>query len=535
LADSASQIAALRALDWRFLLPTPVGARFRRLAILGGVAGVEARARLAGIADEVSTALPDAGYADAVVAFGDATARLSSIATSLADDGCLYLEVDRGRSVRATTPGRIAAELREAGVFAHAFYMREPTAPDPRAFIPLDPPEPASWHRRTVFGNRATIRLATIVRQSAVRIGGPTLAAFDRPFAVIGTRQPDDGGLPGALRHPDIASRLGTPRIQASVMLAYGEDRVLLFPFAEGGAEPVGVVKIPKAAALVGRTENEQACMRDLRARLDASLAAAIPEPLGLVGLSNTVAACERYVAGRSVAARAMDSSLPLREKSADLELAMSWLAQFHRATETGRATVRESWDEWLAGYIDTYDREIGDSASAPLLRRLRSARDSLGDLRIATATVHRDFAAWNVVLGDGGLAVVDWEGAREGVACVDAIHLATTWLYSHRLSEGVDDESRCVRDLLGDATRSSDAAVVSARRTLAAYFDALALDRRLTSFAIAVHRIELATRRADQRRLLGAIAEPADSLAEVRIVRELARDAERLWSGAGW
>ena len=525
----ALAIAPLRAIDWRFLLPGPVDRRFGRLVVLGGAPGLVARAMSAGLADDVVTDVSGQGRADLVAAYAEAPYDIPDIARAVARGGLLYLEVDRSRrGSRGTTPGRVSTLLRAAGLTPCAFYVMEPNAREPRAFIPLDEPRAMSWHRRTSYSNRAAVRLANAVRRHAVRIGGATVAALDRPYAVIAVAGDSVDSVPGVLREPDVVRRLvGAREPKAAVMLTYGSDRALLFPFGEGSREPFGVVKVPKAEALVDRTENEQHHLAALRDTLDDTLLRAIPEPLGMVRLGRTVVACERFMPGASLATRAMDSAISLDERIADVRLAAAWLARFHRGTEVRRASIREIRNSLVDAPLESYDRELGTPADRPLHARLAAIAESLGDQRLTIATQHRDFAAWNVLRAGDSLTVVDWEGAREGVAALDAVHLVATWLYSVRLGEGVDDETRCIHDILDPAR---DATASAAHDTLLSYLQALGLDQRLAPLLVALHRIELALRRLTQLRLQREPTDDAPFLPEARVVRSLATELDRLF-----
>ncbi|HEX5075754.1 MAG TPA: phosphotransferase [Gemmatimonadaceae bacterium] len=525
----APAIAPLRAIDWRFLLPGPVDRRFDRLLLLGGAPGLAARAMSAGIATEVLTELHGPARADLVAACANAPNDIPDIARAVAPNGLLYLEVDRERrGGRATTPGRVAKTLRAAGLTACAFYALEPSAQEPHAFIPLDAPHAMSWHRRTSYSDRAAVRIANAVRRHAVRIGGPTVAALDRPYAVVAVGGDAGPPVPGVLREPEVVRRLAAAREpKAAVMLTYGSDRVLLFPFGEDSRDPLGVVKVPKDEAFVNRTENEQRRLTTLRGMLDDGLRRAIPEPLGAVRLGRTMASCERFMAGASLATRAMDSAISLDAKSEDVRLAAMWLARFHRATEVRRATIRDLRRSLVDDLLESYYRELGTPADNALRLRLAAVAESLGARQVAVAMQHRDFAAWNVLRSGNELAVVDWEGARDGFAALDAVHLVTTWLYSVRLGQGVDDEAWCVHDIL-DPTRDATASVAYA--ALVSYLHALGLDPRVAPLLVALHRIELALRRLDQLRLQREPTDDAPLLQEARIVRSLAADADRLF-----
>ena len=284
---------------------------------------------------------------------------------------------------------------------------------------------------------------------------------------------------------------------------------------------------MPKDEALVDRTENEQHHLAVLRDTLDADLVRAIPEPLGIVRFGRTVAACERFMPGASLATRAMDAAVSLDEKISDVRLAAAWLARFHQRTEVRRATVQEIRNSLVDDPLEAYHRELGTPADRPLRVRLATIADSLGTQHLAIATQHRDFAAWNVLRSGDALAVVDWEGAREGCGALDAVHLVTTWLYSVRLGDGVNDETRCIHDLL-DPTRDATASV--AHDALLSYLQALGLDWRLAPLLVALHRIELALRRLAQVRLHREPTDETPFLQEARIVRSLAADVDRLF-----
>ena len=246
-----------------------------------------------------------------------------------------------------------------------------------------------------------------------------------------------------------------------------------------------------------------------------------------MVRLGRTVVACERFMPGASLATRAMDSAISLDERIADVRLAAAWLARFHRATEVRRAALREIRHSLVDDPLESYHRELGTPADRPLRARLAVIAESLGDQVLTIATQHRDFAAWNVLRSGNDLAVVDWEGARDGFGAFDAVHLVTTWLYSVRLGEGVNDETRCIHDILDPAR---DATAGAAHDTLLSYLQALGLDPRLAPLLVALHRIELALRRLTQLRLQRESIDDAPLLPEARVVRSLATEVDRLF-----
>lgn len=535
--------APLRSVDWRFLLPVPPDTRFPHVAILGGPPGVLVRAQLTGLSDHPIDSLPTRGAAHTVVAYDDAPHTISEIAASVGQGAFLYLEVDRERrGIRETTPARVEAELRAAGLTVLAMYAVEPTLRASRAFISLDAPRAMRWHRQSTFGDTPGVRFGDAVRRAAARLAGRSGTVLHRSYSVVAVRAPSGSPVPWALGDAAIAELAGwSEPPAAAVMLTYGGDRVVLFPFARDGREPIAVVKVPKLRSFVGRTENEHARTRALRASLDPALAAGIPEPLGVRRVGDTVTAAERYVRGTTLAVLARDVRRPLDSKLQDLSLAMAWLAQFHRATEVGRIPWRDARRHLLDEAIRTYSNAhpLADT-EASLFRVAQTAADAAAmssELTLPLVCEHCDFAAWNIVRDGDRVGVVDWEGAREGPAVHDALHLITTWLYAVYLGQGIDDEARCVRELyLAREDRSP--AVAGAMRILGAYLRALEIDSRLVSLMVVSHRVELALRRSEQRRLqVEEAPSDTDTLPETQIVRMLGHEARRLFEPrpTGW
>ena len=527
---SRSVVAALRSADWRFLLPVPPNTPFGRLAMLGGLPGVVARAQLLGLGGQVTDSLPGPGGAQGVVAYADAPYTIDAIAAAVAPGGTLYLEVERSRRGVRMTPGRVEMRLRRVGLTVAGMYAVEPGVSDARAFIPLDAPRAMTWHRTMELGPSTAATFAGVVRHSVARVAGRTGAALDRSYVVVAKRDTGVSPLPWVLGQDTVARLAGwTEPPRAAVMLSYGGDRVILFPFAADDSEPVAVVKVTRADALAQRTENEQARTRALRSLLGGALASSIPEPLGSARLGGSLVACERYVPGRTLMSRARHDALSLAEKIDDLRRAMEWLVRFHRATQVQRTPVAELVTTMIAEPLDAYATHVSvTDDEAVLFNRVSTAASALGPLLVPIVCQHRDFAVWNVLRDGAALRVLDWEGARDGPAAADAIHLATTWLYAVRLAGGEHDEGRCVLDLL--VTRAmSDAAATAAREALGWYLDELQIDRRLAPILIAAHRVELAARRAVQRRGQGESAHsPGDPDADVAVVRAIASEVGR-------
>jgi hypothetical protein len=385
-----------------------------------------------------------------------------------------------------------------------------------------------SWHRRVTVGSRASVRIANAVRHSAIRFGGADLATLDRSYAVVAVSA-GRSTVPGALQLAEVVRHLrAKDEIDSAVMLTYGGDRVLLFPFTADGSEPIGVVKVPKDRGLVDRTINVQKGLSSIGTRVTSAIAASIPAAFGIAAAGDTIAASEGYLPGMAIATSVTDPTAALDDKVESLGRALAWLVEFHSATEVRRVSLSDARVE-LDSAAEAYARAVAVADDAVLLEWLRATVVTLGSLTVSIAMQHRDFATWNVLRDGDQIAVVDWEGAREGIGALDAIHFATTWLYSMRRANGLDDEAACVRDLLSPGT---DIPSLTARRELSRYFEAAGIDPRLLAPLTIAHRIELAARRIEQRSLQSETegAEPN----EVQIVHGLARHLQTS-GGTGW
>lgn len=539
--DATRGASPLRSADWRFLVPLPPDARFRHLVLLGGRAGRVERAVSLDLGEVVTSRLPGRREADAVVAYHDAPETVAQIAGAVARDGVLYLEIDRRRRGRRTQTLRaVTAALARASLSVAAVYAVEPDFTEPRAFVPLDSRPALTWYRRMFFrADGALARLTELVRYQAVLRAGRRGAGLLRRFAVVAVGRDRGDALPGVLLDSDVQRMVdATRRPTSAVLLAHGGDRVLLFPFTERVPAPLAVVKVPKAPAFFGRTENEQSRLHDLRARLDPRLAAALPAPKGVIRIGSALVACEALLPGRGLSARAGSPKVPFDEKLDDLRRATEWLVRFHRATEVRRMP----WSDEIRGsLIDepmrAYALEFGTTRDEAALFARASGAAALRGVELPIVCQHRDFAVWNLLRDGDALSVVDWEGAREGPALCDALHLATTWLCAIRMA-CAHDEGHCLHDIvLGGSTR--DGAAAAARAAIDSYMRGMALDRRLLPLLTVHHRVELALRRRDQQRLQNemgdnAASEIAGAHADLRAVRVLAAATDRLFALGG-
>lgn len=430
----AEQRLVVRRTDWRFLLPSPPGACFEHLVLLGGPHALPAHVLRLGIARAVSTALPESGSADAVVRLFDAGVGVHAAASCLKPGGVLYYEIDRARDdSRRTTPARLRRALRAAGLSTAGVYWVRNNFADHRAYIPAEIPAAAEWYFSNVHasGSRRE-RVVTSCYRLAGALGAPVLARVMRCFAVTAVvgdaaRSPASilsiPGLPGELRKPGLRPVVIAPRIR----------RVVFLPFGPRGRAPMAVLKISRFATRNGRTENEQRALAGVRRHLDRRLRASVPEPLGVFDWGELAVGVESCVHGRMLGRPrrawplwAADAQL------ADLRSVTEWLGEFHRQT---RVRHRQ-WDRTAASEIERalleYERAFGVTAGeAELFARARDAAWSLLGVTVPTVWCHGDLAPGNAYRVPDGIAVIDWEHGREGLPLLDLLFFVEEWLYN--------------------------------------------------------------------------------------------------------
>ncbi|HSF42576.1 MAG TPA: phosphotransferase [Thermoanaerobaculia bacterium] len=289
---------SLCRLDGRFLLPPPPAGSFAHLVILGGPPGLAEAAQEAGIARQVSTALPRAGSADALFMLQGSGVAPGEAARCLAPGGCAWIE---GASVP-----------RESGLRLTGVYAVEPGFDRHAAYIPLDPPAALRWYAETL---QPAWSLGKRLRRQGMRALSRWGRALSPHLAVTAVAGP-------VKEAPD-----------SSLLLSHGLERAILLPFAPGETMPRAVLKVPREPRWNEKTEAEQSLLVHLHGRLDPVVRSALPEPLGLHRIGGLVVGMESYAAGRPLV-------LSFRSPARDLFDAADWLAAFHRQTEVRTAEL---------------------------------------------------------------------------------------------------------------------------------------------------------------------------------------------------
>lgn len=500
--------APLRRADWRFLLPMPPGGAFEHLVLLGGPDGLEERLVEVGLASQVRKTLPDRSSVDAVIVLDDAPADLDRIARCLAPGGVLYLEVDRKtRAGLLASPRRVARSLREAGLIPVGSYAALPDLGECKVYLPMQAPASLAWLVGALYPPSTFTR--RVVGTALGRLRGRwTTAALRRvPCHVVVAAKPPlsssdasvlaDSALPAALRHA---------RLHPLVLTDRG-NRIVMLPFADDSEQPAAVLKVPKLPGFNGKTENEQAILREMRSQLDFRLRRALPEPLGILHNGDISVGLESYMPGRSLLSSSGRWGAPAGERIGDLQLAAAWLGEFHRRAEIGRAPWGErERSEWISGPFDAYRDSFGVTAAEEhLFERARAHAASLDGLPFPIVWLHRDYNVWNIFRNGRELAVIDWEGGRPGPALCDLLHFITHWYESVRHLRSERSKLRGFHDLFL-RPRDGDLYAAAAHEALGRYMTLLRLDAGFLPLLLVYTWVELALRREDQQRLQGEL-----------------------------
>jgi hypothetical protein len=230
---------AARAVDWRFLLPSPSTGAFEHLLLLGAPAADVRVALELGVARRVSTRVPAVRDVDAVILLADAAEPVETALQCLAPDGVLYWEVDRRRARHVTlTPARAMRRLARAGMSESEAYWVKPGFPERDMYLPLNASGALRWYLETLYRTpSARRRMLGIALRALVR-GGGGLSGIAPCYAVTAAR--------GRTLLPSVVEAARQPASACAdagdcVFLTQGRaewSRVAVMLFEHGGSVP---------------------------------------------------------------------------------------------------------------------------------------------------------------------------------------------------------------------------------------------------------------------------------------------------------
>jgi len=498
-------IAPLHAADWRFLLPHPLGKRHERLVVLGGPAGIAARAHALNLATVVQTECPPNDSADLVVARHDATDKIDRIARMVAPAGCLYLEVDRGlRGYHATSYNRVRRTLTASGLSILQAYAVEGEFGSQSALIPIDSAAALRWHAGMPPRTRQEW-VSMQIRWAAAHLFSPTKTILSRRFAIVAVAGDMPDPSPSVFRDRGLLQSLNVdPSDLRGAMITRGRDRVILVPFSKRTGAALAVVKVSKHPSFNQRTVNEHVWLETLCRRYSEAFVRALPQPLALLTKGDLAISVQSFVPGRLLSRLARGPVRTLNRRVSDLSLAMDWLIRMHVATETARTpwddSAHQRWVETpfaaltLAAAISPAERALLDAT------RQRSL--DLRGAALPTVCQHRDLNIWNVVRERDAIGVLDWEGAIDGLPLCDAFQLVTSWLQAVAFPRRFDGETLALKSIFTEQP-GRRRAVEAAVGAIDHYLRGMRFDPRFVPVLLVALRAELVLRRAEQKRLL--------------------------------
>jgi N-acetylglucosaminyl-diphospho-decaprenol L-rhamnosyltransferase len=477
---------SLKRLDWRFLLPSPESGRFSRL-MLAASPSQEPETLLqlahnAGLAEQVMHWAPGERACCVAVLAGSGLSP-SQAASVVGPGGVLYFETDRRRSLRLT-PERVAAELESLGLVVIGKYWAKPNFDSCELWLPLDRKGALLYYVNQLFMalSPAQMVLRTTLR-ILVNLLGEHFSWLVPCHSVVAVRQGAHLSTTGVVAMFDSVASKGFAREARPLLVTMGPDthsRVVGLAFTPYDRTPRFVAKAARWIKPGDRMQREFQVLRELQSRLSPELRRTVPRPLAYVRgtLARSPVLIESAAHGRTYAASCSRWEIPLRSKIGDLEAATSWLIEFQRATQTGRidwdaAAARRYLEEPVTAYTVCFGATPAEEAFWDQVR-MCSARSYGRALPLVWQ--HRDFHAWNIFRSSAHVAVIDWEGAEQGLPLTDLSYFGLWWYLT--VSKR-DEESSKIAGFakLFTTTANNEVAVSAVKGQWKYYMDAMDVD----------------------------------------------------------
>ena len=491
-----------RDFDWRFLLPTPGGGSYRHLVLLGGSQDLADYALDRGVAREVSQRFPAQPIADAIVLFNRAQVDLYMAVQSLRPGGVLYAEFKHGLKFGDIQflPG-IRRTLARAGATQMGVYWCTPDFERHDAYVPLGSPEAIRWYLSNFYVGALRRQILGSVLRVLAGFGEAACSSSVRRFAVtaiagpLGDARPSllgDLSLPGDLRHP--RSQL--------LVVAPGNRRVVLLPFAERGEYPLCALKLTRDSSRNARAESEQLVLASVYARLDDSMRRTIPRPYGCLRWGHLTASIEGAVPGRLLLTSRRDRT----QRSVEiLRRVAAWVVEFQRQTEVRRIRWGESASNAaLAATLVEYSALFGETAEQhALFDEIVRRSSQLVDAPIPVVWMHGDLHPGNIHLSLNQVGVLDWVDGGEGPPFLDLFRFVLEWRAHIRGFKSAVARVRNFEEIFLQQG-CQDSLVLAAREEIARYSAALEVDSGLIPVLLPLLWIQRAVRhrhKADQGR----------------------------------
>jgi phosphotransferase family enzyme len=234
-----------------------------------------------------------------------------------------------------------------------------------------------------------------------------------------------------------VAVEQGTAPVTGAIVI--GVDyapaaKVTMLLFGADGA-PRLVAKLARRADGERALEDEHDALASLWSDTSRTVTAELPRPLALRRVAGRQALFATVVNGTAMTAGYYTPGHVRRPGlvARDFALAGAWLDRFQRETRGGTAALGPAaFGEWIGPTAHRYRAEVGwdEWESRLFTDRLPRLCDKLSGVRVPVVAVHGDYAAGNILLGDGRVCgVVDWElGRPAGLPFSDVFKFAASY-----------------------------------------------------------------------------------------------------------
>lgn len=221
------------------------------------------------------------------------------------------------------------------------------------------------------------------------------------------------------------SSVIATPRFRAS-------SHVIFFILADGRADPILVVKVPRLPGDTARLDREAANLRLVQSARAGGFDS-IPRVVAYEDYWDSRLLIETALLGQP-----MSPAVVRRQPQACIETVLTWLIDLHQATPKARQEVKD-WlkclTEWPLDHFESVFPLCPDEKR--LIGRTRELIAPLHDSDVFPVFEHGDLSSPNILLQEkGSLGVVDWELAEpQGLPVVDLFFFLTYVAFAQRRS----------------------------------------------------------------------------------------------------
>ena len=505
--DNARPKSIASDLAWSLLLPAPTSGSFQHLVLLGGSPTLARQIVQRGIAHQVSCELPTVRNADAVVRLHQAETDLRSAASCLIPGGVLYGEFRSAFGASAVIPSNIRRTLTRAGLMRTAVYWCKPDFGCTEAYVRLDTPNLVWWYCANLF--RASSAKQALLRSALkvlARFGANACSSVLGTFAVTAIRGPGFEARPSVFSSAALPEELCSTDVRLLVLTSRNE-RAILLPFSATSEKPIAVLKVSNAPHHNVNIESEQRVLAAVRALVDKSIRATIPQPYGRTEWGGLTVGIEQAMAGRLLLAARASRKASVRRSIDDLQRVATWLTDFHRQTETDRLPWGATqYYRSLNSKMAEYHQAFGTSDDErELFFGVQNRSAQLQNLLIPLVWSQGDFHPGNIYLSADAVSVIDWASGGQSLPLLDLLKFIEQWNTHVRRHWSEPVRLRSFVDLFVHP-KSADELVRASHQEISNYTEALGIDRGF----IPILLVQLWTDLALQHRRTGARGGPA-------------------------